>query len=504
MKKIPIFSIVSWLLLLATSLVFAHYLRSSQLIPQRMWIIAIILFAIVLIIIAVMILRRDSHLLNMIGGVLALVLCAAFIYASVSLNRAVNVAQGMTDVQTTVTTMCVYMDAEDTDDSSALTPDMRYGILEQQDRSLADEVVKTLENEFECELDVRTYLGITDVLDALFHDDVDAIILNSAMLHLIDETEGYKDIYDRVREVRNIRHEKKAPVATTAPAAETPKPQDIDQPEATPEPVNRTFTIYFSGIDNRGELIDNSRSDVNIVGVINPDTHQILLVSTPRDFFVPLVFPEYTTSRDKLTHAGIYGVQVSMDTLSALYDIDIDYYFRVNFDGFIDIVEAMGGVTVEVDEAFSTTEYSYPAGPNYLNGYKALSFVRNRFGIGDHQRGKNQLAFIKGVIDKATSTDMLLNFNAILDSCEGCFQTSMPYDKISEFVREQLDTKAEWNVVMYSTDGTGNSGTPYSLGYSVFVIYPDQATVDTAKEMMQMVYNGEILPSDEEEEAANP
>ena len=269
---------------------------------------------------------------------------------------------------------------------------------------------------------------------------------------------------------------------------ETPSPTST---ETVPE--NRTFTLYLSGIDNRGDLIEKSRSDVNILAVVNPDTHQILLISTPRDSYVSLVLPEGIVGRDKLTHAGIYGVQASMDTLALLYETEIDYYFRVNFSGFTDIIKAMGGVTVYVDHEFSTTEYTFPEGPNELNGYKALSFVRNRFGIGDIQRAQNQMALIKGIIDKATSTDMLLHFNDIMSSVEGCFETSMPYDLISTLVREQLESGAEWNVVSYMPTGKGTSAIPYSMGVEAYVIMLNGYMVETAKDLIQQVYDGEII-----------
>ena len=238
-------------------------------------------------------------------------------------------------------------------------------------------------------------------------------------------------------------------------------------------------------------MIEKSRSDVNILVVVNTKTHQILLVTTPRDYYVPL--PISYGIPDKLTHAGIYGVDVSVGTLEMLYDIDIDYYFRVSFDGFIDIINAMGGVKIYNEIGFSSDAYYFPEGYNNLGGDMALNYVRFRKTIGDQQRGRNQMAVVKGVIDKATSTDMLLRFSNILSAVEDSFETSMPYDVLSALVRDQIESGASWNIVSYAVTGEGASRMTYSLGDYAFVFIPDESTVQTAKNMIQQVYKGETV-----------
>ncbi len=495
MKKGRAFSIAALLFLMIASVLFLYLSYSSQWIPLRLFVIAAIMICIVVLLMALLVVKPKSGFLIVLGGILSLLLSVVLLGAGLYLNRAVNTAQKITTTKVEVSTVSVYMLADETDSTTALTADMRYGILEKQDRENTDEVIRLLQEELQAELTVRSYQDVLSALDALSAHEIDAVILNSALLNLINETEGYEDIADQVRAIKNTQIKREVPVPVTE---EAPKKQTTVQTDSmkdvASEQKNRCFAVYISGIDTRTEeLIAQSRSDVNIIAVVNPDTHQVLLVTTPRDAYVPLKFPDYISSKDKLTHAGIYGVQVSMDTLGMLYDIDIDYYFRVNFNGFIDIVEALGGVTVYVEKAFSTTEYSYEAGPNELNGYKALSFVRNRFGIGDQQRGQNQMAFIKGVINKVLSPDMLLRFNDVLSSVEGCFETSMPYDLLSQLLREQIETGADWNIVSYAVSGTGNSAIPYSMNIEVYVLDLDNSMVDTAKNLMQQVYDGKII-----------
>ena len=234
----------------------------------------------------------------------------------------------------------------------------------------------------------------------------------------------------------------------------------------------------------------NGRSDVNILASVNTATHKVVLISTPRDYYVPLSISG--GAKDKLTHAGIYGIDVSMDTMAMLYDVNVDYYFRVNFSGFEDIIDALGGVTVNSDYAFTAGNYSYTQGDNQMDGAKALTFVRERhaFAEGDRQRGKNQMALIQAVIQKALSPELLVNYNSFMDSLSGSFETSVPYDLISTVIREQLSNGGSWSISTYSVDGTGDSQVPYSMSQKAYVMVPDQSTVDTAKQMIQDLYEG--------------
>ena len=252
------------------------------------------------------------------------------------------------------------------------------------------------------------------------------------------------------------------------------------------------LTIYVSGIDTRsGQLVEKSLSDVNIIATINPDTKEFLLVNTPRDYYVPLA--RSNGVRDKLTHAGIYGVQESIATLEMLYDIKMDYYVRVNFGGFTDIIDALGGVTVHSDYNFSTGGYSFVEGDNQLDGTAALAFARERysFGSGDRQRGKNQMEVIKAVMKKATSPATLLNLKDIIQVVEDNTDTNMSLALATSLVMSQIGTSSDWNINSYSVDGTGDKQIPYSMNQYAYVMVPDMQTVEQAKTYMAAVRNGE-------------
>ena len=230
-----------------------------------------------------------------------------------------------------------------------------------------------------------------------------------------------------------------------------------------------------------------SRSDVNIIVTVNTQTHQILLLSTPRDYYVPLPISDGVP--DKLTHAGHYGVEVSKGALEMLYDTEIDYCFRVNFTGFQKIIDAIGGVDAELDG------YS---GVMHLNGEEALKHARDR-SYGDRWRGKNQMRIIQAAINKTLSPRILSSFDELLNATEGSFETSMPYDLIASLVREQLKSNPQWEILRYSVDGTGDSAVPFTFMMLdgkpmwLYVMHPDETTVGIAKDLMNAMWEDRVI-----------
>ena len=259
------------------------------------------------------------------------------------------------------------------------------------------------------------------------------------------------------------------------------------------------FVVYLSGVDTRGELTEKARSDVNIIAVVNPKTKQVALINTPRDYYVDLAG---TNSKDKLTHAGLYGVETSMETLGNLYGVEVTDYIRINFAGFMSIVDALGGVDVYSDQAFTSVgspgyydPTSFVEGWNHLDGKAALAFARERhaFASGDIQRGINQMKVIDAMLNKIKSPALLMNFSKLMDAASDCFVTSLSQDQISALVRMQLSDFAEWDI--QSCTVTGSSGTStkcYSAkGQKLYVMKPDESSVNKAKELIASVLGGD-------------
>ena len=264
------------------------------------------------------------------------------------------------------------------------------------------------------------------------------------------------------------------------------------------------FVIYLSGVDTRGELTENARSDVNILAAVNPVTKRVALINTPRDYYVDLAG---TDSKDKLTHAGLYGVETSMATLGNLYGVNVDHYIRINFAGFISIIDAVGGVDVYSDQAFTSVgspgyydPTTFAEGWNHLDGKSALAFARERhaFASGDIQRGINQMKVIDAMMNKIKSPTVLMSFSKLMDAVSDCFVTSLSQEQISALVRMQLASLSDWDIQSYAVTGTsGKSSQCYSAkGQSLYVMKPDENSVNQAKELIASVLGGEGTVSD--------
>ena len=255
------------------------------------------------------------------------------------------------------------------------------------------------------------------------------------------------------------------------------------------------FVVYLSGVDNRGELTEKARSDVNILAVVNPTTKQAALINTPRDYYVDLAG---TDSKDKLTHAGLYGVETSMATLGNLYGVNVEHYLRINFAGFINIIDAIGGVDVYSDQAFTSVgspgyydPTTFAEGWNHLDGKSALAFARERhaFKTGDIQRGINQMKVIDAMVNKLKSPALLMGFSKLMDAAADCFVTSLSQEQISALVRMQLGDLANWDIQSYTVTGSGAKSTKcYSAkGQSLYVMKPDENSVNEAKALIAAV-----------------
>lgn len=258
------------------------------------------------------------------------------------------------------------------------------------------------------------------------------------------------------------------------------------------------FTVYISGIDTYGEISTKSRSDVNILMTVNPKTNQILLTNIPRDYYVQL--HGTTGLKDKLTHAGVYGINKSIQTIEDLMGVDINYYIRINFNTLIKVVDTLGGITIDSDASFIPwTDNGCPIkkGVQTLDGRCALAFARERHAYleGDRHRGENQQQVITKIIEKTTSSKTIISkYSEILSTLEGSFQTSLSSDEIYALIKMQLNDMPHWEVISQAVDGTGAMDYTYSYaGQKLYVMVPKQSTIDDAKAKID-----EVLKTEEE------
>lgn len=426
--------------------------------------------------------KRKLYIKRSIGGVISAITMALCIVASSMVWQAGNALANIADNVVVTDTVSVYALVDNPAESVADIKDGVFAITQNYDYEHTKTTLDKIKENLGQDVHTQNYDTVFDMVDALYAGNVDAMILNAAYVDVIKDQKGYEDFSDRTKTLYD--HEVKSSVVQE----NTQSTRDITQ-----DP----FIIYISGSDTRNLKLATSRSDVNILAVVNPATKQVLLLNTPRDYYV-----ETTVSggmRDKLTHCGIYGIDCSMGTLTNLYEENVDYYVQINFNGFETLIDAIGGITVEAEKSFRTSEGGYyiSQGTNQLSGAVALSYVRERksFADGDNARGRHQMQAIEAIIKKVSSgTTVLNNYSAILSSMEGMFATNMSSSEISALVRMQLTDMASWNVKSFAVTGTGSSQKTYSMPTKrSYVMIPDESQIDYARKLVDKVVDGGIL-----------
>ena len=308
---------------------------------------------------------------------------------------------------------------------------------------------------------------------SLLEGDSKAIVLNSVFENLIEQE--YPD------------HAKKIKKIYTKELTKTVEAPKVSQ--------NKAFNLYISGIDTYGPISSVSRSDVNIIMTINQETKKILLTTTPRDAYVPIA-DGGNNQNDKLTHAGIYGVDASIHTLENLYGIELNYYARLNFTSFLKLIDLLGGVDVYNDQEFTahTNGKYYGVGNIHLDSELALGFVRERYSLtnGDGDRGRNQQKVISAIIQKLTSTEALKNFDAIMQSLQDSVQTNMPPETMMSLVNTQLESGGKYTVITRDLKGTGRMGLPsYAMpDSSLYMLEVDSNSLETLKTEIKDIMEG--------------
>lgn len=310
---------------------------------------------------------------------------------------------------------------------------------------------------------------INSLVDNLIDEEVAAIILEDAQITMLKETNN--ELMDNLRIIENYSIETEIKNIN----------KDIDV-------TSDSYNILITGIDSYGSITRVSRSDVNMIVSVNPKENKILLTSIPRDYYVYLSdYGDY----DKLTHTGIYGIDVTTKALEDLLDIDINYYVKVNFTTLVDIVDELGGITVNSNYDFTSIDgYHFSKGENNLNGKEALSFARERqaFSEGDRVRVENQQLVLTAIINKALSPSIITNYNSLLNALSGEFLTNITNKEITDLIKWQIDGMYSWDIETISLDGSNAFDYTYSYkNQKLYVMMPYPESVNSAKEKINSV-----------------
>ena len=466
------------------SVVFMIALFVLDMLPVKyLAIIAGLLLIALLIVFTSQLLSKKKGIAGKIFSVLMSVILAVGSFYIFKANGTVSEISGS---GTKVDKVVVAVLADDPAESIQDAKDYSFGVQYALKGEEIQETVGAINEELGSAIAETEYRSVQEQATALHNGDVQAIIYNEAYNGILSEEFG--DFGNSIKVIYS--HSIETKVENNA----------AEQVEVKDD----TFTVYISGIDVYGAIETNSRSDVNIMAVVNPTSHQILLVTTPRDYYVEI--PGISGGElDKLTHAGIYGVDASMATLGQLYDTTIDFYARVNFTSLVEMVDALGGVDVYSEQAFTTSEdtglvMNVVQGETHFNGQQALAFSRERMNVdgGDFQRGKNQQAVITAMIKKAVSPAILVGANGILNSVSGNVDTNMSQDQIQTLIKTQLSDGGAWNIKSVAAEGTGDQQYCFSSpGSLLYVTQPDPNSVASIKAMIDSVENGEVFTDSE-------
>ena len=414
--------------------------------------------------------------------ILALIVGVAIYY----IKKASDVVNQISGAEYKIDNMVVVVRSEDSANSLGDTKNYAFGIQKDTGSENTRTMVEKINSELGFDVHTVETEDIFQEAQALLNGEVDAAVYNEAMTTIIDEM-----IEDYSSKVKIIYHyEIQSKVLSAA--------KETDGEGETGEKKDNgigSFQVYISGIDVEGPISTTSRSDVNIIATVNTNTKQVLLTTTPRDYYVTI--PNISgDQRDKLTHAGIYGVDASIATLNQLFGVAIDYYVRVNFTSLVKIIDTLGGIDVNSDYEFTARGCSFVKGMNHMDGAQALVFSRERYAFedGDNQRGKNQELVIGAIISKVTSAEGIAHAADMISEVGDSLETNMGQMTIIKLIQLQMKDASSWHVVSTAATGSGDNQACYSSGSQLlYVMWPNEDSVAEISEKMKQVEAGEIL-----------
>ena len=468
MKKIlsKILAILFFILYLISLFIFSYYIFKLNVLPLKYLIIGYIVYAIISIIILILYIKKHKIISYILIVIVSLIVLLLSIYFKNTYNFLKNVQSSK---YATITYQVITLKSNNYNKIEDLN-NKKIAYLEDN----KDDIKNALNQKINYEVITTNEFGILQ--NNLYNSEIDGICIEDSYLKLIREE--VEDFDEKTKSIYSF--DLKIKVSNNV----------SDNVEITKDP----FIVYISGIDQYGKVSSvRGRSDVNILVVINPITHHILLVNTPRDYYVQL----YGTTgiKDKLTHAGIYGIDKSVKTLEQFYDININNYLRVNFDTVIKVVDVIGGIDIYSDKSFiphTNKSVSVKKGWNHFDGDAALAYSRERYTYinGDNHRGQNQQQVITAIINKVSKSSVLISkYNDILNTLNGSFQTDIKTEDITAFIKYQLTSMPTWQVESIQVTGFDSRNYTYSMGsnWLLYVMEPNEKSVNNAKEKINNV-----------------
>lgn len=434
------------------SIVLAVLLIQLNVLPM-MYIIMIIVLEILLGVGIFFLMRNAQKVRLIISHLISLVISIVLIVGCMVVSKGNNAIKGLTSDHTQTNRISLYVLEES---SYQELDDLKNQSIEANinDEHMSD-AIDALNKKVK--LSIQGQEDYVQMSNDLYDQKTAGIYMNEAQSALFDEI--HEDFHEKTRILYTYEI--------------TEKVEDFSKDVSV---TQNAFNIFISGIDTTGPVSTVSRSDVNMIVTVNPQSKKILMTSIPRDYYVTLA---NKGKKDKLTHAGLAGVENSVKTLENFLDIDINYYARVNFTSLIQMVDALGGIEVYSDQ--DIPKLGIHEGINQMDGKKALSFSRERYSYksGDNHRVQNQQKVLEAMLNKMMSPAIITNYSSILDHIDGCFETNMTSDEITSLIKMQLSDMSSWDIQQIQLQGHGAmlTGGAYMPGNRLYYMIPDEDSV---------------------------
>ena len=464
-----------WILALASTIFFGYELYKLNMLPTKYYLITMgVMFLIVFIIGAIVLRKKAGKTILSILSFVSVVFIAILLFGSLKIKDTVNFMEKNLGIkfETNVYYVLVNSDSE-YEKIKDIKGETVYSYKDQDDMSSVESALLK-----KVKVDIKYDSSIYDLLNNLTNDKDLIVYVNSGNYEVMEQNND--DYSKKVKILDTIEIKTKKEVKKT----------ELD---ITEDP----FVILVNGIDTRSDsLPSRSLSDVNMLMVINPKTHDILLLSIPRDYYITI--PGTGGAKDKLTHTGtIGGIETTIAALEEEFGVKISYYVRVNFNFVVNLVDAVGGIDIYNDQpyyftCFTDSACTFSPDINYgVGGRCALAFTRERYAYetGDRHRIQNQQQVLENLFHKITSsTTLISSYSDILNSLNGTFETNLSNEDISKLVKYQLDEMPNWTVYQFSVSGSGTSTYTYSYpNQELYVMIPDESTVAEAKQRLNTI-----------------
>lgn len=479
-KHILFYKILSFLMIILTVVTLGHMIVEEIFPIFYSILIAIGGISLTLILAFVLNKRNLRNWIKNIFSFFAIILIIFEILMLLFGTTTLKFLSNLTDTGYRVETFGVYVLNDSSYQSLDELKGKRLNYLKSDADKNIKEALKKIKKQVHLEVDFKD--TAKSLVDELVNSKVDAILMEKSYESILEEE--YNQDFKRLRLIEEIDI---VDVVTTIQS-------DVD---ITKNP----FVVYVSGIDTSGNVASKARSDVNILIGVNPTTNNILMVNTPRDYYVTL---HSKKKKDKLTHAGLYGVEESLNSLSDLYDVDIDYYARINFTSFVKIVDALDGVKVNVPIKFceqnskrskiERDKICLNKGMQTLNGEQALALARHRHTLptGDRGRGENQMLILEAIMNKAMSPKVVTKYSSLISALQGRVTTNMTTNEMYRFAKKQINNTSSWNYYSISATGTDSSGVCYATGSGrAYVMEPNMDSVYEVRDAFDRLFDGE-------------